>query len=227
MGEGTRCVGALFDLDGVIVDSSWAHREATERLCRKYGLTVSGELFTQRVFGRPNRDWIPELFGSDVHRDRVAQLSEEKEAIFREIIRVPAQLVPGVRALLIELKQRSIRMAIASSAPRANIESVLQKGDLSRFFSVVLDDTSVNAGKPAPDIYLCAAAALGLDPRACVVFEDTLVGIAAARAAGCRVVAVTTTHSRCELADADQVLQDFDGVDVDSLLDLCGPRDPV
>ena len=102
-----------------------------------------------------------------------------------------------------KVKGAGIPMAIATSAPRANVDFTLVHTHIERFFSTILDDSFVTVGKPNPEIYLKSAAALGFPPEHCVVFEDSLSGVKAGKGAGCKVVGVTTTHSREELFETD------------------------
>jgi beta-phosphoglucomutase len=116
------------------------------------------------------------------------------------------------------MDHQNIPRAIATSAPRANVDFTLEKTGTAKYFQVILDESFVSKGKPDPEIYLKTAAALKFTPGNCVVFEDSLSGVKAGKAAGCKVVGVTTTHSRQELAETDLVIDNFEDLDPQELI---------
>jgi HAD superfamily hydrolase (TIGR01509 family) len=196
--------------------------------CRRHRdeiVAVDENFLRARVFGVPNRDWIPAVFREKPESTRVGELAEEKETIFRDLIRGSITPLPGLLGLLDDLTALGIPLAVASSAPAANIEMVLGEGRLAGYFSAVLNADSVPGGKPAGDIYLKAAEALTIAPERCVVFEDSIAGIEAGRRAGCTVIGVTTTHPRTELASlADLVIVDFREATVAALISILDRR---
>jgi HAD superfamily hydrolase (TIGR01509 family) len=116
------------------------------------------------------------------------------------------------------LDKLNISRAIATSAPRANVDFTLDNTDTRRYFKTILDDSFVTEGKPNPQIYLKSAQALGFDSADCIVLEDSLSGVAAGKRAGCKVVGVTTTHTQTELGEADWVIPDFEGISPELLV---------
>jgi beta-phosphoglucomutase len=126
--------------------------------------------------------------------------------------------VKGLIPFLEKLEARKIPRAIATSAPRANVDFTVSRTHIERFFSIILDDSFVNRGKPDPEIYLKSAAALGLNPGQCLVFEDSLSGVRAGKDAGCKVVGITTTHTREELAGTDFNIDNFEDLEPESLI---------
>lgn len=183
-----RDFAALWDVDGVIIDSAEQHRRAWEMLAREEALPYSDEAFWAS-FGMRNSDSIPLLFGV---RDpmRVTALSERKEALYRELLRRGATALPGARELLAALHAAGYRQALGSSAPVANIEAIISMLDIGPFLDGFVSGEHVAQGKPAPDIFLAGAALVGVAPARCVVFEDAPAGVAAARAGGMRCIAV-------------------------------------
>lgn len=207
-----RLYAALWDVDGVIIDSGEQHRQAWAALARENGFPYSDEAFWA-TFGMRNSDIIPALFGvSDPAR--VAALGARKEALYRELVRREATALPGARELLAALHTAGYRQALGSSAPVANIETIISLLDIGSFLDGFVSGEHVAHGKPAPDIFLAGAALLGVEPARCVVFEDAPAGVAAAKAGGMRCVAVR----RAGQPDAPG-LEAADRV-VDSLLDL-------
>lgn len=207
-----REYAALWDVDGVIIDSAEQHRRAWELLAREQELSYSDEAFWAS-FGMRNSDSIPLLFGV---RDpaRVTALSERKEALYRELLQREAMALPGARKLLTALHAAGYRQALGSSAPVANIEVIINLLGIGSVLDGFISGEHVAQGKPAPDIFLAGAALVGVAPARCVVFEDAPAGVAAARAGGMRCIAVR----RAGQADAPG-LEAADRI-VDALLEL-------
>ena len=202
----------LFDMDGVIVDSNPAHKIALKQFCQKYGHDLSEEQLKEKIYGRTNKDWIPAVFG-DIDRQRAKTLADEKEALFRDIFESTIRPVDGLMVFLEKIRQAGIPVAIATSAPRENVEFTLNHTNTGSYFDTILDESFVEKGKPDPEIYLKTAKAVGFSPERCVVFEDSLSGVRAGKGAGCKVVAITTTHTREELNEADYIIGNFEGIE--------------
>jgi beta-phosphoglucomutase family hydrolase len=197
---------AIFDWDGVIVDSSRQHEAAWECMAREENRPLPPGYF-RRSFGMRNENVIPELLHWTTDPAEIRRLSLRKEEFFRQIIRSGhLEPLPGVREWLSELQKAGIPCAVASSTPRANIECVIETLGVRPFFRVLVCGEDVTRGKPDPEVFLLAAARLGAPPARCVVFEDAHVGIEAGRKAGMRVVGVATTHAAETLRGADLVV---------------------
>lgn len=208
--SGNEQLGVIFDMDGVLVDSGWAHRQAWYDLAEKEGLEMSDEFFT-RTFGMQNDTIIPMLRAA-ISRQDLERLSDWKEQRYRELVESRPAASEGVLELLRDLKANGFRLAIGSSAPRANLDVFWTSLGLADYIDVRVTKEQVREGKPAPETFLKAAEQLGLPPRCCAVVEDAVHGVEAGKAAGMRVVAVTTTRTKEELSLADRV--------VDSLAEL-------
>ncbi len=202
--------GVIFDMDGVLVDSGWAHRQAWFDLAEAEGLEMSDEFFC-KTFGMQNDTILP-MLRPGISKPEMDRLSDHKEQRYRELVHSRPKAADGVLALLSDLKADGFRLAIGSSAPRANLDVFWGPLGLADYFQATVTKEQVVEGKPSPETFLKAAGMLSLAPQRCVVVEDALHGVQAARAAGMPVVAVTTTRSRAELAHADRV--------VDSLAEL-------
>ena len=208
----------IFDMDGVIVDSNPTHKIALKQFCTEHGYDLSENDLREKIYGRTNRDWLLNLFGAlDEHTIR--KYADEKEALFRKLY-TDIKPVSGLIPFLDELNALKISRAIATSAPRANVDFTLQKTNTERYFETILDDSFVTEGKPNPQIYLKSAKALNFDPSNCIVIEDSLSGVRAGKRAGCKVVGITTTHTREELKETDFVIDDFQGLDPKSLISI-------
>lgn len=211
-------IGFLFDMDGVIVDSNPTHKIALKQFCKKYGKDLTEDQLREKIYGRTNKDWIPAVF-ENISPGQARAYAEEKEALFRELYENEIEPLDGLVSFLEKLKQAGLACAIATSAPRANVDFTLEKTGTKKYFSTILDESYVNKGKPDPEIYLKTAAALGYDPQNCIVLEDSISGVKAGKAAGCKVVGITTTHTREELVDCDFIMDNFDGLEPQALID--------
>ena len=210
-------VAFIFDMDGVIVDSNPFHKIALKRFCRKYGKDLSEDELREKIYGRRNQDWLMNIFGA-LDDKTMKQYADEKEQLFRDLYAQDIKALDGLEEFLQTAHSRQIPAAIATSAPRSNVDFTLAKTGLSRYFRAILDDSFVKEGKPNPEIYLKAAAALNFDPKDCVVFEDSLAGVESGVNAGCKVVAVSTTHTPEELSAAALVIPDFRGLDLEQMV---------
>ena len=206
----------IFDMDGVLVDSNPSHKIALNQFCKKHGYDLSEKDLREKIYGRTNRDWLLNLFG-DLNEETVRAYAEEKEALFRDLY-VDIKPLGGLHSFLEKILAAGIPMAIATSAPRANVDFTISRTQIERFFPVILDDSYVTKGKPDPQIYLKSAEALGIKPAQCVVFEDSLSGVTAAKRAGCKVVGVTTTHTREELDETDLNIDNFESLEPEFVL---------
>ena len=214
--------GVLFDMDGVLVNNLEVHRAAFAEFFRRYGVERSFEELS-RVFGKGNDDIMGELMPRDVvERVGIRELGHEKEAIYREIYTPTITPQPGLLTFLDECEAEGLKCAVGSSGYRANVDFVLDKCNIERYFDYAVAGDEVTRCKPDPEIYLTAAAKLGLRADECVVFEDAEAGIEAAKRAGMRVVALATTFNRdfLETTDADYIIDDFRGITVDKLREI-------
>ncbi len=205
---------AIFDWDGVVVDSSRQHLKSWQALADEIGCVLRPEDF-RRSFGMKNNRIIPEIYGWASDPDKVQQLSLRKEVHFRKIVQSEGiEPLPGVAEWLDALKSEKISCAVASSTDRANIECILEIIGLQHYFQALVCSEDVQHGKPHPEVFLSAAQRLKAEPLKCVVFEDAHVGIEAARAAHMKVIAVTTTHPAQTLSNADLVIDRLDELTV-------------
>lgn len=207
--------GALFDMDGVLVDNTAVHTEAFAIFCQRYGVKDWREKLAG-AYGMGNDDILRLMLPSDLIRtEGLAKLGAEKEALYREIYAPRIRPVRGLCALLERLRDAGIRLAVGSSGPRENVDMVLDGCGIREFFQCIVSGDRVSRCKPDPEIYFTAAAGIGLRPADCVVFEDAPAGIESARRAGAgRIVALATSLSRAELETtaADRIVDDFSQV---------------
>lgn len=206
----------LFDMDGVIVDSNPVHKEVLIEFFGKHGVELDEENLRDNVYGRTNKDWIPNVFG-DVSDETIEAYTEEKEQMFRAVFVPQDYVVSGLLEFLELLDQHGIKKVVATSAPAENADFILDELGIFDRFDAVLNASHVTKSKPHPEPYLKAAKAVGSDPKNCIVIEDSLSGVKSGVAAGAKVVGIATTHTREELHLCDIVLNDFTELDVKKL----------
>jgi beta-phosphoglucomutase len=210
--------GAIFDMDGVIVDNLAYHLRAWKKLGQEMQREFSdGEI--KQLFGKRNREILEGLLGPSLSSEDLARWGKRKEELYREFMKPDLQPVPGLPRLLRELKGTSVRTAVATSGPIENVEFVLQGLGLEHWFDVLITGADAPLSKPDPGIFLLAAARIELPASSCVVFEDSPPGIKAAQAAGAFCIALATTHSRQELQEyhPDRIIDDFTELTVNHL----------
>ena len=207
---------ALFDMDGTLVANTPYHLRAFAIFCERYGVT-DWETKLASVFGMGNDDILGLIMPDAVREKGVEALADEKEAIYREIYAPDIRPVEGLARLLGRLTQAGIRRAVGASGCRRNVDFVLEHCAIESYFDARISGDSVSRCKPDPEIYLTAAAALGVAPAECVIFEDAPAGFEAARRAGAgRIIALATTLSREELArekGIDRIIGTYDDLD--------------
>jgi len=205
----------IFDMDGVIVDSNPVHREAWAAYNRRFGLETT-EAMQERVYGWRNDDIVRDFYGAELSPEEVTARGAAKEELYRQMIaeRIDEILVPGLRQFL--ERYRDVPMGLASNAEPENIDFLLDRARLRPYFRAVVDGHQVRNPKPDPEIYLKTAKILNISPANCIVFEDSYSGVNAARAAGMRVVGVSTTYE--DLPGSTITIDNFLGEDLSTWL---------
>lgn len=201
----SQTIALIFDVDGVIIDSTSFHTEAWRSYLQQNGIEIAG--IDRRMLGKHNDEIVRDFFRDcDLTGDEVFRHGARKEALYRKLIEPEFEtvLVPGVSQFI--RKYRYLPMGVASNAEAANVDFVLERAGIRDCFRAVVNGHDVKRPKPNPDIYLRAAELLGIKPGMCVVFEDSDTGVTAARAAGMGVIGVLTTlpgFDNVELAISD------------------------
>ncbi len=217
---------AIFDWDGVILDSARQHEASWEQLATEEGFALPADHF-KRGFGMKNETIIPSLLGWTTVPSEIRRMSQRKEELYRQILRAAGvHPLPGVHEWLRRLHAAAIPCVVASSTCRLNITCALDQLELGVSFQAIVAAEDVSHGKPDPEVFLLAAQRLRCAPQRCVVFEDTPVGIQAAKAAGMKAVAVTTTHPVRYLDGADRIVPRLDALQVEELTPLFAALNP-
>lgn len=200
-------------MDGTLVDNIKIHFLAFAEMSKRYNIVAETGGDFSHLNGRGNEDIITALFPAWlIEQKGVEGLGREKEEVYREIYAPIIEPTNGLVPFLERLRTEGFICAVGSSGPRENVDFVLDKCGIRDYFEVLISGDMVTRCKPDPEIFLMAASRLGLQPEECVVFEDSVSGVAAARAAGMKVVAVTTTHTAEELTThitPDLIVPDF------------------
>jgi len=203
----------IFDMDGVIVDNHLWHFKAWVEFGKRHGMKITKSGFYKH-FGSTNNEVFESIFGSELTDSEKLSFSIEKESIYRELYKSAIKPVIGIEKFLKSASGQGILIGLATSAPYENVKFTLEATCLYRYFNVITDSTMVIRGKPDPQVYLITAEKLGVAPRECIVFEDSIPGISAARNAGMRVIGVATTHKREELLMyVNEIIMNFDASD--------------
>ena len=209
--------GALFDWDGVIIDSSRHHERSWELLAEEEHLPLPENHFVLG-FGRKNQIIIPEIYKWATEPAEIERLGNRKEALYRELMAAePLEPLPGVREFLEALRDAGVPRAVGSSTPRANLDAAMERLGIRPLFDAIVSAEDVTLGKPNPEVFLKAAARIGCKPERCVVFEDAFAGIEAGKAGGMRVVGIATTHPVEELGRADRAVRTLRELSVQEL----------
>jgi beta-phosphoglucomutase len=216
---------AIWDMDGTLVDTAELHFQAWAIVAGELGLPFTRADFAA-TFGRRNPEIIRQLFGTHYTEEEIATLGNRKEDYYRAAAQNGVELLPGVRSLLDGLHTYGFRQAIGSSAPRANLELILELTDVRGYFDAVVSMEDTQRGKPDPQVFLIAAERLEVAPARCVVLEDAVAGVQAAKAGGMKCIAVTFVGHHPERllrdAGADRVVSTLQEVTAESVCELLG-----
>jgi beta-phosphoglucomutase len=214
---------AIWDLDGTMVDTAEMHFQAWAELCRELGRAFTRADFAA-TFGRRNPEIFQILFGDRFKDAEIEELGFRKEELYRGAARSGVELLPGARQLLEGLQAAGFRQAIGSSAPKANVDLIMSLTRTEQLFDAVSCAEDTQRGKPDPQVFLVAAQKLAVPPERCVVVEDAVAGVQAARAGGMKCIAVTFVGhhpaDRLREAGADLVVKTLEEVSVDAVEQL-------
>ena len=213
-------LGAIFDWDGVVIDSAVQHERSWELLAEEEKKPLPPDHF-EEGFGKVNAVIIPGILGWTDDPEEVLRLGLRKEQLYRDLLREnPITELPGVRNLLNALRDEGVPAVVGSSTPRRNLEVSIELLGLEGLFHDLVSSDDVTNGKPDPEVFLKAAERINCAPGRCIVFEDSLHGIEAGLAGGMKVVGVATTHKAEKLTAADKIVHRLTEITIDGLLQL-------
>ena len=197
----------IFDIDGTIIDSMPYHVRSWPVLFARHGIGEEHMALVQRGAGRTGVELIRDIFGAGLAEERARALVDEKESIYRDMFRPEFREVPGFTAFARAAKQAGLKLGLGTAGDPENIAFAIGGLVLHDFFDAAVGAADVTRGKPAPDIFLEAARRMGVAPAQCLVFEDAPLGIEAARRAGMRAVALTTSDPDHDFAGYPHVVR--------------------
>jgi beta-phosphoglucomutase len=208
-------LAAIFDMDGVIVDTVPIHFQAWKQMAKDYGRPLTFEDYQAKVDGIPRIDGARAIL-EGMDEDAVRAAGEKKQQYFLELL--GKEKIPTYEStidLIAELRREGISVAVISSSKNAPL--ILRRIGLGHKIDALISGGDIERGKPDPDIFLKAAARLGIEPQACIVFEDAVLGVEAAKRAGMFCVGIDRYSAPERLAKADMVIRDLGDVSMDSL----------
>lgn len=213
-------LAVIFDMDGVISHTNPYHSQAFREFFAKRDLYPTDEEFALHMFGKSNSYILKHFLQREIVGEEFLLLEDEKESLFREIYEPIVEPISGLMQFIHNLKANNVKTAVATSAPRANLDLISGKLNLPAYMESFMASEDVTAHKPDPQVYLTSAARLGMPSSDCVVFEDSFSGVSAAINAGMKVVGVLTSHSKEELPPCDLYIEDYQKMTFERVLSL-------
>ncbi|HSU55865.1 MAG TPA: HAD family phosphatase [Candidatus Dormibacteraeota bacterium] len=201
----SKTEAVIFDMDGVIVDSEPRHERAFLEVVKQIGYGETHGIRFADYIGRSDKELWVDFVARHKPPLALEELLARKRQVAVELLRQEKPIFAGLPGLVAQLAG-SYRLAVATGSERVVAEAVLAIGELTRFFPFIVTGADVERGKPAPDIFLRTAKLLDIPPRNCWVIEDSKLGVAAAVAAGMRVIAITNTYPAAEFSNATHVV---------------------
>lgn len=206
----------LWDMDGVIADTADYHYDAWREVLAERGVTLSKADF-MKLFGQRSETILKFALGDKISPEEANKITDRKQALYRRNVAQNIVPLPGAVTLIKSLNQNHIKTAIASSAVQANIDVILRGLGIEKDFQAIVAGTEVAEGKPSPLVFQLAAKKLGVKPGNCVVIEDAIAGVAAAKRAGMKCLAVTNSHPGKSLKNADLIVDTLEKVNINTL----------
>lgn len=192
-----------------MVDNHQYHFKAWMRFSEKYKFELNSQIYRDKFNGKTNADLFKMIFGN-ISAEQAKIYADEKEGMYKTLYAVHMKAHTGLLDFLDYLKKQRIKIALGTSAPTENVDFTLDTLRLRHYFEVIVDGPQVSAGKPDPQVYQLCAMKMGLEPKSCVVFEDSLAGLESGERAGCKIVGVATSHEAFELkVKTDLIIHDF------------------
>jgi beta-phosphoglucomutase len=220
----------IFDFDGVITDSEILHLRAFNRVLARFGVEIDNKDYYTTYLGYTDSDCFGRLIEDgllDIDRRQIPQLIKEKNHIFEDLAKTEGRTIEGVHEFLNMLAQNNVPMAICSGALQSEIELLLEEADLRRFFTTIVSAEHVKKGKPHPEGFLLTLERLNencdnpVAANQCIVIEDSLWGLQAAKVAGMHSIAVTNSYGAEQLQLAEKIVDKLSDLSMEDLQQLC------
>jgi beta-phosphoglucomutase len=209
----------LWDMDGVIADTMQYHYSAWRDILKEKGITVTLDDF-RPLFGQRHDNIIRYALGNNLTHEQIEALSDQKQALYRQRVAKDIRALPGAVELIKVLYKNKIKIALASSATKENVDIIVKGLHIEKYFQAYVNGQEVAEGKPSPLIFQLAAKKLNVPAENCVVFEDAVAGVTAAKSGGMKCIAVTTSNPRANLQNADLVVDSLEEVSIETMKGL-------
>ncbi len=210
----------IFDMNGVIVDDELVHELAFKQICANFKIDVTHRVYLDCCVGKTDFEGFETLFKKHkIKMPPIQKLVKQKSALYQKLILKHAKTYPGVISLIKKLSKK-YPLALATSSIKKEVLATLQYFDIKKYFRVIITADDVAHGKPNPEPYLLAAKKLKLAPRECIAIEDSINGIASAKAAGMACIAITNTYPKNRLTQADLIVSKFSEIDLNTIADF-------
>ena len=206
----------IFDLDGVIADTQQYHAQIESEILNRFGVVVGPEEITKKYAGIRTEDFLKQLLADKQIDFDIKKIMAEKWQRINEICRTKLVEVPGSSFLIKTAYNSNLKLAVASASSADFVRMVLRKLKIIKYFSVVVSADEVGSGKPNPDVFLLAAGKLLVSSQNCVVIEDSLNGMMAAKAAGMKCIGLTADKQ----APANLIISSFAELDINKIKSL-------
>lgn len=212
--------GVIFDMDGVLVDSYQPHYESWKISCEELGFPINDEKYAL-LFGQTFDSFVKALATRPMSEEEIKKWYWDKEALYRRIIADAFPENPGASSLLNALNDKGFKLAIGSSGPKENVECVVENLPAGRLFHATVNGDECANGKPDPEVFIKSAEKMGLPAKACLVIEDSIHGLQAAKSAGMAAIGITGTAPAEQLAEyADMVVDSLEELNPEKIASL-------
>ncbi len=203
---------AIFDMDGVICHTNPYHSKAFDLFFKKRGVIATEDDYKQHMYGKSNAYILSHFLERKIEGEELLDLEDEKESLFREIYKTEVRPIAGFMEFINLLHLKGIKLGVATSAPRANLDLIMGTLGFEHLMGSTLASENVQKHKPDPEVYLSSAANLGVAPKDCLVFEDSFSGVSAGLNAGMQVVGVLSSHTAAELPPCYAYITDYNKI---------------
>lgn len=211
-------IAFIFDMDGTMIDNMRFHTQAWLRFLDNSGISMTAEEMEHQNHGKIE-EIIRRIFGNHLSDTEVKELGERKESLYRQMYHPHLHPIAGLETFLKNARTLNIPMAIATSAGQANLDFTINGLGFASYFDAFVGGDDVKQGKPHPETFLLAAQHLNVEPKQCIVFEDTIAGIKAAENAGMKAIAITTIPSQAFASPVVlQVIPNYTSIEPASLI---------
>lgn len=211
----------IFDMDGVLTLTTSIQSEAESKVLSRVGISINPEALVNKYCGWKDIDVLKDILQrNNINADSEKLRKEKWNIVYKKLTQNGVSEIPGAKEIIEKLESHGYTLSVASATSAKFINIVLDKLGIKEKFAVIISGDDVKTGKPNPDIFLLTAKKLKIQPKECVVIEDAPTGVLAAKRAKMKCIAITTTHKREELKDADKIIDSFKELNIGDIQNL-------